>query len=89
MLTVTYAECHMSASYAECSYAEGRYAECRSAITKTHKSNLKPQEQLDFAAPINYARKIFIKSTTGFSLNLHRIDLKRRDRARLCMLFQA
>ncbi len=79
-----YAECHIYALY-----AEGRYAECRSAITKTHKSNLKPQEQLDFAAPINYARKIFIKSTTGFSLNLHRIDQKRRDRARLCMLFQA
>ncbi len=58
---------------------------CRSAITRTQKSNLK----LQFAAPINYARKIFIKSTTGFSLNLQRIDLKRRDRARLCMPFQA
>ncbi len=70
-------------------YAESRYAECRSAITRTQKYNLKLQEQRDFAAPINYARKIFIKSTIGFSLNQQRIDLKRRDRARLCMLFQA
>jgi hypothetical protein len=29
MLTVTYAECHTKAPYAECHYAECRYAECR------------------------------------------------------------
>ena len=28
MLTVTYAECHIKAPYAECRYAECRYAEC-------------------------------------------------------------
>ena len=31
MLTVTYAECHISASNAQCCYAECRYAECRYA----------------------------------------------------------
>jgi hypothetical protein len=36
MLTVTYSECHIKASYAECRYsecryAERRYAECRGA----------------------------------------------------------
>jgi hypothetical protein len=31
MLTVTYAECHIKAPYAECRYAECRYAECRYA----------------------------------------------------------
>jgi hypothetical protein len=31
MLTVTYAECHMKAPYAECHYAKCRYAECRGA----------------------------------------------------------
>jgi hypothetical protein len=31
MLTVTYAECHVQAPYAECLYAECRYADCRSA----------------------------------------------------------
>jgi hypothetical protein len=31
MLTVTYAECHIKAPYAECHYAECRYAECRGA----------------------------------------------------------
>jgi hypothetical protein len=29
MLTVTYAECHIKAPYAECRYTECRYAECR------------------------------------------------------------
>jgi hypothetical protein len=28
MLTVTYAECHIKSSYAECHYAECRYVEC-------------------------------------------------------------
>ena len=28
MLTVTYAQCHTKASYAECHYAECNYAEC-------------------------------------------------------------
>jgi hypothetical protein len=37
MLTVTYAECHIKASYAECRYAECRctvyrYAECRGFV---------------------------------------------------------
>ncbi len=32
MLTVPYAECHISAPYAECYYAECRYAECRGAV---------------------------------------------------------
>jgi hypothetical protein len=31
MLTVTYAECHIKPSHAECRYAECRYAECRGA----------------------------------------------------------
>ncbi len=31
MLTVTYAECRLKASYAECRNAECRYAECRGA----------------------------------------------------------
>ena len=31
MLTVTYAECHIKAPYAECRYAECRYAECHYA----------------------------------------------------------
>ncbi len=31
MLTVTYAECHIKAPYAECRYAECHYAECRYA----------------------------------------------------------
>jgi hypothetical protein len=31
MLTVTYAECHILAPYAECRYAECHYAECRGA----------------------------------------------------------
>jgi len=31
MLTVTYAECHKYAPYAECHYAECRYVECRYA----------------------------------------------------------
>jgi hypothetical protein len=31
MLTVTFAECHIKAPYAECRYAECRYAECRGA----------------------------------------------------------
>jgi hypothetical protein len=31
MLTVTYAECHIKAPYAEYHYAECRYAECRHA----------------------------------------------------------
>ncbi len=34
MLTVTYAEWHMKAPYAECRYAECRYAECRGALEK-------------------------------------------------------
>jgi hypothetical protein len=29
MLTVTYAECHIKASYTKGRYAECRYAECR------------------------------------------------------------
>ncbi len=29
MVTVTYAECHIKALYAECCYAKCRYAECR------------------------------------------------------------
>ncbi len=29
MLTVTYAECHIKAPYAECHFAECRNAECR------------------------------------------------------------
>ncbi len=29
MLTVTYAESHIKAQYAECHYDECRYAECR------------------------------------------------------------
>jgi hypothetical protein len=37
MRTVTYAECHIKAPYAEyhygeCRYAERRYAECRGAL---------------------------------------------------------
>jgi hypothetical protein len=32
MLTVTYAECHIKASYAECRYAGCRYAECRCTV---------------------------------------------------------
>jgi len=37
MLTVTYAECHIKAPYAErlyseCRYAERRYAECRGTL---------------------------------------------------------
>jgi hypothetical protein len=31
MLTVTYAECHTKAPYAECHFAECRYTECRYA----------------------------------------------------------
>ncbi len=31
MLTVTYAECHIKAPYAECRYVEYRYAFCRGA----------------------------------------------------------
>jgi hypothetical protein len=31
MLTVTYAECHIKAPYAECRYAVCHYAECRYA----------------------------------------------------------
>ena len=31
MLTVTYAECHIKAPYAECIYAECHYAECHYA----------------------------------------------------------
>ncbi len=31
MLTVTYAECHIKAPYAECHYAECRHAECHYA----------------------------------------------------------
>jgi hypothetical protein len=31
MSTVTYAECHTKAPYAECHYAECRYTECRYA----------------------------------------------------------
>ncbi len=34
MLTVTYAECHIKAPYAECHYAECRYAECPGALRK-------------------------------------------------------
>jgi hypothetical protein len=32
MLTVTNAECHIYALYAECHYAECRFAECRGAL---------------------------------------------------------
>ncbi len=32
MLTVTYADCHLKATYAEFHYAECRYAECRGAL---------------------------------------------------------
>ncbi len=32
MLTVTYAECHIIAPYAECRYAECHYAECHGAV---------------------------------------------------------
>ncbi len=32
MLTVTYAECHIKALYAECHYAECRYADCHGAV---------------------------------------------------------
>ncbi len=31
MLSVTYAECHIQAVYAECRYAKCRYTECRGA----------------------------------------------------------
>ncbi len=40
MLTVTYAECHIKAPYAECHYAECRYAECRGAIFLLLKSKI-------------------------------------------------
>jgi hypothetical protein len=33
MLTVTYAESHIKAPYAECRYAEGCFAECRGPWT--------------------------------------------------------
>jgi hypothetical protein len=33
MLTVTYAECHIKAPYAECHYAECHYAECRGSFS--------------------------------------------------------
>jgi hypothetical protein len=36
MLTVTYAEFHTKAPYAECRYAECRYAECCDAIHNTY-----------------------------------------------------
>ncbi len=41
MLTVTYADCHISAPYAECHYAECHYAECcyakcRGTFERTH-----------------------------------------------------
>jgi hypothetical protein len=39
-LTVTYAECHKKAPYAECHYAECRYAECRGAIFLLLKSKI-------------------------------------------------
>jgi hypothetical protein len=32
MLTVTYAECHIYAFYAECHYDERHYAECRGTL---------------------------------------------------------
>ncbi len=35
MLTVTYAECHAKAPYAECHYVECCYAECRGAASTT------------------------------------------------------
>ncbi len=31
MLTITYAECHIEAPYANCRYAECHYAECHYA----------------------------------------------------------
>jgi hypothetical protein len=34
MLSVTYAECHMKALYAECRYAKCRYAVCRGALSR-------------------------------------------------------
>ncbi len=35
-VTVTYAECHIKAPYADCLYAECRYAECHGAINITY-----------------------------------------------------
>ncbi len=35
MLSVSYAECHMRALYAECYYYECRYVECRYAVCRS------------------------------------------------------
>ena len=35
MLSVTYAECHILALYAECRYAGCHYAECRGALSSS------------------------------------------------------
>jgi hypothetical protein len=35
MLSVTYAECHIRAFYAECRYSECHYAECHGALQVT------------------------------------------------------
>jgi hypothetical protein len=56
MLTVTYAECHIKAPYAECHYAECpyaecRYAECRSVIVGTKLRHLR------------YMQKMYVKAT--------------------------
>jgi hypothetical protein len=40
MLTVTCAECHIEAPYAECRYAECSYTECRDTLIRSIQSIL-------------------------------------------------
>jgi hypothetical protein len=46
MLTVTYAECHIKALYAECHYAVCRYAACRGTPGLIRQTCNLPKNQL-------------------------------------------
>jgi hypothetical protein len=60
MLTVTYAECHTKAPYAECHYAECRYAECHGAAVNRQGQTLKLIRQI--------SEMIFYSKTTIVNL---------------------